>query len=195
MTSTEDVVEPTPEEVARLVEALLASDWPTTEEERAAWFDRHAIRVEGATLDHEEHGSESWSVRPEAGATRTGWHVFEGEFVGVSWFLWDGGSPTWDEVWAARVGAAATELRERLIALVGPPTEESWLDDFRFTSFWETGGRSVDLYLHGGPVLGGDRREGPVVQLHVDDVARARRADAAAQSASEAGPDGRASES
>lgn len=39
---------PDPEEVASLVASLVASDWPTTEEERVAWFDRHGLDVADA---------------------------------------------------------------------------------------------------------------------------------------------------
>lgn len=50
-------------------------------------------------------------------------------------------------------------------------------DDYRFTAYWQTGGRSIDMYFHGGPVLEHQCHEQPVVQLHVDHVGRSRRAD------------------
>lgn len=101
-----------------------------------------------------------------------GWHVFEGEFVGVSWFLWHG-------LPEGVVPGLAEELRARFVEFAGEPMDEMRRagEDYRFTAYWQTGGRSIDMYLHGGPVLGGRFHERPVVQLHVDQVERARRAD------------------
>lgn len=171
----EDVgqVVPSVEEVARLVGDLVASEWPTTQDERSAWFERHGVATEGAERLREEHGSESWrSGDPGAPWPAVGWHVFEGEFVGVSWFLWHG-------LPEGVVPGLAEELRARFVEFAGEPMDEMRRagEDYRFTAYWQTGGRSIDMYLHGGPVLGGRFHERPVVQLHVDQVERARRAD------------------
>ena len=56
-------------------------------------------------------------------------------------------------------------------------------DDYRFTAYWQRGGRSIDMYLHGGPVLEGRFHDQPVVQLSVDHVQRSRQADEAAAGA------------
>lgn len=172
-------VRPTAEEVGALVARLVASDWPTTEEERRAWFDEHGIVVEPERW-REEDGSRSWSGRaPERwGRALAGWHVFDDEFVGVSWFLWHGLT---EDV----VTELAGELHARFVELMGPPVEEFRRegDDYRFTACWERDGRLVHLYLHGGPVLDGTFVEDPVVQLHVDHAARSRAADAVAAAA------------
>lgn len=172
---SEDVEQSVPsvEEVARLVGQLVAAEWPTTQDERSAWFERHGIATEGTERVREEHGSESWrSGDPGAPWPAVGWHVFEGEFVGISWFLWHGLA---EDV----VLELAEELRARLVEIAGEPMDEMRREgeDYRFTAYWRTGGRSVDMYLHGGPVREGQFHEQPVVQLHVDHVARARRAD------------------
>lgn len=169
-------VVPSVEEVAGLVGELVDSDWPTTQTERSAWFERHGIAAEGAERLREKHGSETWhSGEPGAPWPAVGWHVFENEFVGISWFLWHG-LP--EDV----VAELAEELRAHLVEMAGEPMDETRGegDDDRFTAYWQTGGRSIDMYLHGGPVLEGQFHERPVVQLHVDHVERARRADDAA---------------
>lgn len=168
---------PDPEEVASLVASLVASDWPTTEEERVAWFDRHGLDVADAERGWGEDGGDSYVARGPArwGSPRSGWHVFRDEFVGVSWFLWAGGPQD-------AVGVAAHRLREAFTTLAGEPEDRVELADGsgRFTAFWQVDGRSIDLYLHGGAVVGGHRVEEPVVQLQVDHVERARLADDAA---------------
>jgi hypothetical protein len=166
-------VVPSVEEVARLVGELVDSEWPTTQSERSAWFERHGIEAEGAERLRSEHGSETWhSGGPGAPWPAVGWHVFENEFVGISWFLWHGLS---EDV----VPELAEELRARFVEMAGEPMDEIRREgeDYRFTAYWQTGGRSIDMYLHGGPVLEGQFHEHPVVQLHVDHVERARRAD------------------
>lgn len=169
---------PSVDEIAGLVARLLASEWPTTEAERVAWFERHGLGVSGTEprqRGRREYASESWvSGDPGAHWPGVGWHVFEGEFVGVSWFLWYG-LP--EDV----APGLAEELRTRLVELAGEPVDELRRegDDYRFTAYWETGGRIIDMYLHGGPVMEGQHHEDPVVQLHVDHVERARRADEA----------------
>ncbi|WP_162802925.1 hypothetical protein [Ornithinimicrobium avium] len=166
-------VVPSVEEIARLVGELVDSEWPTTLSERSAWFERHGIATEGAERLREEHGSESWhSGDPGAPWPAVGWHVFENEFVGISWFLWHG---LREDV----VPGLAEELRARFVEMAGEPMDEIRREgeDYRFTANWQKGGRSIDMYLHGGPVLEGQFHEHPVVQLHVDHVERARRAD------------------
>lgn len=169
-------VVPSVKGVARLIGELVASEWPTTEDERAVWFERHGIATEGVDRVREEHGSQSWqSGDPGAPWPAGGWHVFEGEFVGVSWFLWHGLA---EDV----VPGLAEDLCARLVEIAGEPMDQMRREgeDYRFTAYWQTSGRSIDMSLHGGPVLERQFREQPVVQLHVDHVGRSRRADEAA---------------
>ena len=178
---THDVagVHPTPVAVAGLVARLVASGWPTTEEERQEWFREHGIPQDGARLVREGHGGESWQSGEPGALTwpDAGWNVFDGQFVGVSWFLWHG-LPDEEVVGRAR------ELRSRLVDLAGAPVDMGEeREGYRFRACWEKGGRQVDLYLHGGPVLDGELTEAPVVQLHVDHLLRSRRADEAARAA------------
>lgn len=184
-------VTPSVEEIAQLVAELVAFEWPTTEAERVAWFEQHGIVTTGAERGRDEHGSESWHSG-DLGAPwpAVSWHVFKGEFVGVGWFLWHG-LP--EDV----VPGLAEELRARFVELAGKPMDQRPPagDDYRFTAYWQTGGRSIDMYLHGGSVLEGRIHEQPVVQLHVDHVGRSRLADAAAARAQpvvmgQAGPAG-----
>lgn len=168
---------PSVEEVARLVDELVRSQWPTTEEERAAWFQQHGLVAQSARLVSDEHGTQSWlSGDPAAGWPAVGWHVFEGEFVGVSWFLWPG-------LGEDLVPGLAEELRARLVGIAGAPTQTQRRDggDYRFSASWQTGGRDIEMYLHGSPVLEGQLHEQPVVQLHLDHAGRASRAEATAR--------------
>lgn len=172
-------VHPTPVAVAGLVARLVASDWPTTEEERRRWFREHGIPQDDARLVRETCGAESWQGGGPDGSgwPGAGWQLFDGEFVGVGWFLWHG-LPDQEVV------GRAQELRNRLVDLAGAPLDAAEeVDGYRFRALWERDDRSVELYLHGGPVLGGELSEGPVVQLHVDHVPRSRRADEAARAA------------
>lgn len=183
MASAEQSVTPTPAEVVDLVRRLTESTWPTDEVERAAWFERHGIAVEGATLTKDEHGSRSFDGRGPTGwgDPPTGWHVFEDEFVGLHWFLWHG---LGEDV----VPGLADELRTGFVDLAGEPTEELSGGGYRFTANWDTGDLRIDMYLHGGPVLDGTFHEEPVVQLHVDHQGRSTRAEAAARATRPARP-------
>lgn len=168
---------PDPDEVATLVERLVRSEWPTSEAQRLEWFTRHGLDVRAAHRAWGEYGSDTVvGEGPERwGSPGLGWHTFEGDFVGVSWFLWRGGPPE-------AVRAAARQLRELFSGFAGAPVEElaPGEDPDTFTALWEVEGRTIDMYLHGGHVLEGALVEDPVVQLHVDHTARSRRADEAA---------------
>ncbi len=172
MAPTANAVLPTSAEVVELMRRLIASDWPTTEEERVRWFAQHRIVTDDAVLERDEDGSESYACRGAAewGRAHSGWHVFEEQFVGVRWFLWQG-------LGADVVPRLAQELHAGLVDLAGEPTEEIRPGGDRFAAYWDTAGRRVEMYLHGGSVLGGELAEEPLVQLHVDHVERAHRAD------------------
>lgn len=172
-------VPPHPHEVAALVESLVASEWPTSEAERLTWFQHHGLDARDSRREWGDDGVDSFGARgPERwGSPRCGWHTFEGEFVGVNWFLWLGGPPD-------AVGAAARELCDRFSQWAGEPVERVTPDNdpYRFTALWEVAGRTIDMYLHGGPFPGPGRVfvEDPVVQLHVDHTARSHQASEAA---------------
>lgn len=183
MSSDLDVL-PDPNEVATLLENLVRSDWPTSEGQRLGWFHHQGLEVRDSHREWGDNDSDSYTAKGSRrwGSPRVGWHMFDGEFVGVSWFLWHGAPP--DDV---RV--AARQLRDRVSGFAGPPVEESapGKDRDRFNACWEVDGRTIDMYLHGGPVLGGAFVEEPVVQLHVDHTARSLRADQRAAEAQEGG--------
>ena len=174
---------PHPSDVGALVESLVASEWPTSEQQRLDWFVRHELDVEDWRREWAENGSAGLVGKgPDRwGSPSFGWHTFKGQFVGVSWFLWHGGTPE-------AVGAAARQLRDLLTGFAGAPVDELTTDAHRFAAFWEVNGRTIDMYLHGGPVLDGALVEDPVVQLHVDHTARAHLADEAHVRAQEGAP-------
>lgn len=171
---------PDPNEVATLVEGLVGSEWPTSEAQRLSWFRQHGLDVRESHRGWGENGSDSFVGRgPERwGSPRFGWHTFEGDFVGVSWFLWHGAPPE-------AVRAASRQLRDRFCGFAGAPIEEITAvnDTDKFTAFWEVQGRTIDMYLHGGRLLDGSFLPDSVVQLHVDHTARSDRANKASDPA------------
>ncbi len=171
---------PDPNEVASLVEGLVGSEWPTSEAQRLSWFNHHELDVRESRRGWGDNGSDNFvGTGPERwGGPRFGWHTFEGDFVGVSWFLWHGAPPE-------AVRMASRQLREGLCGFAGPPVEEISRDNDpdNFTAFWEVQGRTIDMYLHGGLLPDGSSQPDSVVQLHVDHTARSQRADKAADRA------------
>ncbi|ANS77435.1 hypothetical protein SGUI_0039 [Serinicoccus hydrothermalis] len=161
-------VRPTPSELGDLIEELVGSRWPTTEDDRLAWFDEHGLVVEDAECESRDGGSEAWAGSGPGvwGRPSCGWNTVEGELVGLFWFLWRGTS--WEES-----ERSARELRDLLAERFGDPTEEHVTEPGtgRFTAFWETPGHTIDLYLHGGMrPQGADDQfyDEPVIQLHLD---------------------------
>lgn len=173
---------PPPREVAALVKNLIDSEWPTSEAQRLTWFDQHGLDTRESHREWGEGGVDAFGGRgPERwGSPRFGWHTYAEDFVGVSWFLWRGGTPD-------AVGAAARELHERFSQWAGEPVEQVTPDNdpYRFTALWRVAGRTIDMYLHGGEIQGPGRVfvEDPVVQLHVDHTARSDRANKASDPA------------
>ncbi len=171
---------PTPAELGDLIAALVGSRWPTTEAERLVWFDEHGVVVEGAESLPREGLGESWvgSGSADWGRPRCGWGSFEGEFVGLVWFLWRGTSMQASE-------RMARELRDRLTQRFGDPTEYlSEPETGRFTALWQARGRTIDMYLHGGMRPRGVEHQfydEPVLQLHLDDAERSSRREAEAR--------------
>ena len=99
---------PDPNDVAALVENLVGSEWPTSEAQRIDWFRHHELDVREGHRGWGDNGSDSFvGEGPQRwGGPRFGWHTFEGEFVGVNWFLWLGEPPE-------AVRSAARQLLER----------------------------------------------------------------------------------
>lgn len=130
-------------------------------------------------------------LAPDWPQSRFGWHTFQDQFVGVSWFLWE--EPPREE---ARTRAVA--LKGGLTQRFGGPVDETGEDDgvhLGFTCCWQARGRTIDMYFHSGVYhrLDGstmDKKTNPaVVQIHVDHTQRASAQDAVArQEHAEAGP-------
>lgn len=181
-------VRPSVAAVAERVERLARSTWPTGEAERVAWFVEHGIAPVEGEFAYAEHGSESYrGAVGEDDWPKVGWHVHGGEFVGVFWFLWAG-------LPGDVVVGFAHELADLFTDLAGEPVERHDVPGTQdcFTAYWEVEGRCIDMYLHGGPALGGELVQDPVVQLHVDHVERSARAEAAARAAESGRPSGHA---
>ncbi|MFT3888378.1 MAG: hypothetical protein QM713_09495 [Arachnia sp.] len=159
------MVKPQPEEVFARVAGMVASTWPTTEDERRAWFLSFGMPTDGRMVAEEsESTSRVYEATQDADWPRTGWHVHRDQFVGVHWFLWAD-----EDDDATR--AAAEQLRSLFDArwsavdeLSGPAGE--------FTALWEPDASQIDLYYH---ARRDDIRPGlgpSVVQLHVGHRAR-----------------------
>lgn len=170
--TTDPLLVPSAPAVAALVRGLVESTWPTTEADRGAWFAEHHLDVEDV---RHEAGAFS-GVGPRAwGSPSCGWHVFEDEFVGLHWFLWEG--RPWSDVLAS-----ATELRDLLSDVAGEPVDEPPRDRPAegFTALWQVRGRTIHLYAH-APRSDVAAGRDVAVQLHVDHAARAAREDAVAR--------------
>lgn len=161
------MVRPQPEEVLQRVAGMVVSAWPTTEDERRAWFASFGMPTDGQLVtENSELNSRSrqYFALRSADWPQTGWHTHRDRFVGVSWFLW-----------AHEDDNATRTAAERLRALFGerwPTVEESPGPAGGFTAFWAPGTSQVDLYYHAPR---DDPRPGlapSVVQLHVDHRAR-----------------------
>ncbi len=151
-------VVPAPAAVVDLVARLVESDWPTTDEERQRWFREFGLR--------ESPDGVYWDSSTEPGDAPTDWHTFEGEFVGASWFIWDGWS-------REAVEASAAELKESFSAAFGSPFDELGPQVVGWTSLWKSNGRVVYMYFHTGVAPYARPDSAAVVQLQVDHEQRA----------------------
>ena len=160
---------PSPEHVADVLARMVRSDWPTGEEERRAWFRSFGLV--------DEQDLPRWGGDTEPGRVPTGWHVFEGEFVGVHWFLWEG----WPR---PVVEEAARDLVAAMSTAWGQPQESSERAPVGFSQLWETQGRFVEMYFYSGvpPVHVHRPDMTPSVQLHIDHAQRAEAEERVAQS-------------
>lgn len=160
----------TPTVVASLVEALLASDWPTTREDTADWFADHGLHpIDTQKMDSPVPGVHWVSqLEGEWAGVHFGWHEFNDEFVGLNWFLWGGGEP--DDVLAK-----AQQLSDLLTAVHGEPEDVQNEPEGDFTRYWRAQpGHSIDMYAYSGRPSGErTQASNPVVQLHVDHWKRA----------------------
>lgn len=158
------MVKPQPEEVVERVAALVASTWPTTEDERRAWFSSFGMPKDGQVVT-ENSQRKQYTAPRAADWPQTGWHTHRDQFVGVHWFLWT------DEDDAA-TRAAADRLRS-LLQAQWPTVEELPGPDGGFTALWQPGISQVDLYFHAHRDAPRPDAAPSTVQLHVDHRARA----------------------
>lgn len=174
------MVQPEPERVAALIASMVDSEWPTTEDDRRAWFASLGLPVDGvADTGFDEHDPHARHFTGPASGDwpATGWRVHRDAFVGVHWFLWADAEET-------HIRAAAEELRS-LLAARWPAVDE--LTDARggFTALWQPGQAQVDMYYHTPRPLPGRPPAGDyVVQLHVDHRRRVEAEDAEASARS-----------
>lgn len=159
-------VSPDPATVVDLVASLVKSEWPTTDEDRQRWFRKFGLL--------EAPDGADWDSTTQPGDTPTDWNTFEGEFVGVNWFIWTGWS-------REAVAASAAQLKEGLSAAFGPPSEELEPRVVGWTSLWTSGGRVIDMYFHTGVAPYARLDSAAVVQLHVDHEQRAEAQESAAR--------------
>lgn len=169
------MVRPDPEHVLARIAAIVAATWPTSEDERQAWFALLGLPVHGEPvpgLDGRIPGSTHFAGPVDGDWPAIGWHVHRGRLVGVHWFLWAGEDE--DEI-----RAAAESLRTRLSArwrvidaAAGPAGG--------FTALWEPDGSQIDLYYHAPRDDHGPATTRGVVQLQVNHRERAAEAESEA---------------
>lgn len=153
--------------MAAMVQAMVASAWPTTEAGRRDWFAALGLPSgEGRVVEVDSDAGRVLCEGPAAGGwPPIGWHSHDGRFVGVHWFLWAGE----DEVATRR---SAEELRDLLSSRWQVMEELS--DPIQgFTALWQPAGLVVDLYYHAPRAHGAGRTSADVVQLHLDHAERA----------------------
>ncbi len=180
---------PTPGAVVELVVRLLGSNWPRTEADRVAWFERFRLAADptapGTSTDSDERSASYRTSGPALwDGTPIGWHSFDDEFVGVHWFLWNG-LPRED------LQVAAVDLRAGFRRACGSAMGEADHPDQGFSAWWRAGGRTVDMYYHPGirpPGTPEGTRIGACVQLHVDHTVRADAAEAVASARCDEAP-------
>ncbi|MGC3953281.1 MAG: hypothetical protein QM804_03330 [Propionicimonas sp.] len=161
------MVRPEPSQVAERVAAMVASVWPTTEDERRAWFASFGLPVEGGPTEPDRPASRTrrYFGAAAAGWPQTGWQVHRDRFVGVFWFLW-ADQPEDD------TRAAAESLRA-LFTARWPTVDEASGPAGGFAACWQPADAEIELYYH--PPRD-DPRPGltpGVVQLAVDHRGRA----------------------
>lgn len=173
---------PTPRQVVDLLLSLSHSSWPTGHDETVAWFRQRGLPGTGEMRQPADPSGGAYDGPAAATwpAHHFGWHTFDGEVVGVSWFLWDT-LPRDD------VRSGAYDLKKLLEGHFGPATDEAPEvpeAHLGFTAMWNKSGRTVDMYFHTGfhRRPDGQLLDGPaVVQLHLDDTRRSQAKEALAQ--------------
>lgn len=176
---------PSVDEVFDLVVRLIGSDWPTTADERDVWFAAFGLPDGEWPVPEGKYPRDV--PMPRWPGVTFGCHSFQGEFVGVHWFLWK-------DLPVEQVHEAAIDLRNRFVAWAGAPGEQITAiarHPLGFTAWWQIHGRTIDMYFHQGndQLPDGTISNMPVVQLHVDHSERSQRAEewAAAQQERKAG--------
>lgn len=126
-------MEPMPLVVSQTVRALLDSVLPESESDRREWFDTF-----GLTPQVPLEGFNRWGTGiPGWGATTTCWGMAAERFTGVSWFLWEEGTPEERAIGRAELEVAFREAfgEPVLRAVTG---HAGWLE-------WTTGDVVIEL--------------------------------------------------
>jgi len=159
-------LDPRPSAVVHLVARLVTpDDWPTLESERPLWFEQLGLPVSGTPVSELDRRSESrhFTASGPDGWGETSWRFFEGDFTGLSWFLWRDA----DEA-ATRTGAEALR-RAFSNCWTG---EEDPENEFGFACSWTPPGRMIEMYFHAPRTVRGVTGPG-CVQLAVSHRERA----------------------
>lgn len=165
------VLSPDPADVAAAITRIVAAPWPTTDGERQAMFSEMAFLERSPASESERTpGSFSTSLGDEVDGS---WSTFNGEFLGLNFFLYLSPDPT-----DPKPRAGYDALRRLLSDAFGAPLEE-WGPAHMPASAWTVRGLTLSMYCHA--------RGNGCVQVGLEHAARS-----AASSAAHAGdPDPR----
>jgi len=133
---------PDPVDVVVTITRIVASPWPTTEGERRAMFSEMAFLERSPATEPPERtaGIFSTSLSDEVAGS---WSTFNGEFLGLSFFLYLSPDPT-----DPKPRAGYDALRRLLSDAFGAPVEE-WGPAHMPASAWTIRGLVLSMYCHG----------------------------------------------
>ncbi|WP_133980316.1 hypothetical protein [Kribbella voronezhensis] len=136
------VLSPDPAEVVVTITRIVAAPWPTTDGERRAMFSEMAFLERSPAGESERTpGVFSTSLGDQVDGY---WSTFNGEFLGLNFFLYLSPDPT-----DPKPRAGYDALRRLLSDAFGAPREE-WGPAHMPASAWTIRGLSLSMYCHGG---------------------------------------------
>jgi hypothetical protein len=135
------VLSPDPAEVVVAINRIVAAPWPTTDGERRAMFSEMAfLERRPASEPERTPGAFSTSLSDEVDGY---WSTFNGEFLGLDFFLYLSPDPT-----DPKPRAGYDALRRLLSEAFGAPREE-WGPAHMPASAWTIRGLALSMYCHG----------------------------------------------
>ena len=152
------VLIPPPEDVAELLIQMTELEWPTSEDDRRAYFDALGLRDLDTIPQREDDPDSTWRrFTTSLPGVEGSCSVFREQFLGLSLFCYN---EPGDDGPQARVGYPA--LRDHLSRRLGAPVEE-WGTPREPACLWQPGPLLLDMYcfqrLRSGVMVGPSHAE------------------------------------